>query len=359
MSASIQSVSTPPLPPPTRIGLIGINERARRLLLKGLAASPRAAITAVCSRDLAKAQATAGALGGGVRAFGRLDDLFGSGVVDAAFVNTPVAQHAATCEAAISAGCAVICEKPLAETTEQATHLAALAQRHGVRTVVNFTYRSVPGYRFSERLLQETGIGRPLHAEFALLQGHNFFSDFAHGSALLDSGTHLFDALLGLTALAGFGRLAEVCAAPMLEPRPASGAAPLDHGWAFTGRTESGALVSATFSRSALGWRNGLRWSLYGDRAAVMVEFDAARTEVRLAHRGDGAPQGTWRHVELPADIQADDERFPEYHMDRLVAALRGEERFPGFAEAAETHRIADALAASAATSKWTAVQPP
>ena len=87
---------------------------------------------------------------------------------------------------------------------------------------MNFTYRSVPGYRCTERLLAAQPLGKPLHAEFALLQGHNFLPEFPHGSALLDSGTHLLDALLSLTACAGFGRIVRVCAAPMWEPASAA-----------------------------------------------------------------------------------------------------------------------------------------
>ncbi len=275
-----------------------------------------------------------------------------SGEVDAVFVNTPVATHLDICMAAIQAGCAVICEKPLAADTREAVELRQAAAVVGVRTVVNFTYRSVPGYRLTERLLVAGGLGQPLHGEFALLQGHNFLPDFVRSSALLDSGVHLFDALVGLCALAGFGRITQVCAAPMV-----AGSGP-DFGWGFTARTTSDVVVSATFSRSALGWRNGLRWSLYGRDGAITVELDADRTDVRLARRSDERPQGVWVSVPMPPDLKADNTRFAEYHMDRLVAAARGEERFPGFAEAEYTHRFADALAASAAAGRWVAVEP-
>jgi predicted dehydrogenase len=200
-------------------------------------------------------------------------------------------------------------------------------------------------------LLCRGGIGRPLHAEFALLQGHNYLPDFPRSSALLDSGVHLFDTLAGLAEAAGLGTVAQVCAAPLADGNG------LDFCWGFISRTTAGTVLSAVFSRSALGWRNGLRWSLYGEDGAISVELDSGRTEARLARRGDERPQGVWRSVPLPADLQADDDRFPAYHMDRLVAAVRGEERFPGFAEAVATHRLADALAASAATGRWTNVE--
>jgi predicted dehydrogenase len=383
---------------PTRIGLVGINERARRLLLPGLRGAPRARLAAVCSRDLAKAVATAAGAGPEVRAFTRVEEMAGSGAVDAVFVNTPPAAHARCCLAALRAGCAVVCEKPLAVDTREADALCAAAAGAGVRTAVNFTYRSVPAFRLTERLLGDPGIGRPLQGAFALLQGHNFLPDFPRRSALLDSGVHLLDTLAVLATRAGMGRVTAVSAAPQpgvipgrspapveRAPGPSSGAARLarpepegvadqratgagvemepgssaDSGWAFLARTASGVVLTAQFSRSALGWRNGLRWDLYGEAGAIAVEADGERTAVRLARRGepsDARPQGEWRPVAVPPDIAADDGRFPAYHLDRLVGAIRGEEPFADFGAALLTHRLADALAAAAAAGRWAPV---
>ncbi len=350
-----------PAAPPTRLGLVGLNERAERLLLRGLAASPRAVVTAVCSRDLARAQRTAARLSASgyvaVRAFDRFEEMAGSGAVDAVFINTPAAQHYHMCLAALEAGCDVICEKPLAETAEQALDLARRAAARGARTVVNFTYRSVPGYRATERLLHDRPLGRPCHATFALLQGHSFFQDGSQRSALLESGVHLFDTLLSLTAAAGFGPLREVCAVAMRDPAGDTGlTSEAHHGWALLCQTASGAVVTAGFSRRVPGWRNGWRWLLAGDAAAIEVELDADRTAMWLSVPGDERPQGVRRPIPLPADLQADDARFPEYHMDRLVAAVRGETPFPGFADAVATHLLAEALLESATTRRWVPV---
>lgn len=350
--------------PPTRLALIGINDRARRLLLPGLAASPRAQITALCSRDLEKAKATAASIGGEVRAFDDLAALLASGCCDALYVNTPLETHAGICLAALRAGCAVICEKPLAPTVTEAERLVREAERAGVRTAVNFTYRSVPGYRLTERWLAEHDLGRPRHARFELLQGHNFLPDFRRGSALLDSGAHLFDLASSLLAAAGFGQVAAVAGTPLATnaayATSTAGVADLlgvvdepDYGWAFTGWTSEGISVSFLFSRSALGWRNGFRWTLAGDARAIEVELDADRTLTRTVERGDGPAYGTWRALDVPPDLAADDARFPAYHLDRLVGAIRGEEPFPDFAAALETNRLAEALARAARTGRW------
>jgi predicted dehydrogenase len=340
--------------------VIGLNPRAERLILPGLAASPRARIAAVCSRDPAKASRIAGTLDG-VRPFSSPEALLASGLIDAVYVNTPLDTHADLCHAAIRAGIAVICEKPLAPTTAQSAALAEAAERAGVRTAVNFTYRSVAAFRMTERWLDQRQPHAPpadplLHARFELLQGHNFLPDFPRASALLDSGCHLFDTLAALLDRAGAGAIHEVCGSPVSTALP--GPAP-DHGWSFLARTERGLVVPALFTRQALGWRNGLRWTLSGAAEAIGVETDGADLRVRTATAGDGAPYGQWRPVPPPADLAADDARFPAFHMDRLVGAARGEERFPTFADAAFTNRLAEALARSARETRWISLDTP
>jgi predicted dehydrogenase len=339
---------------PTRVGIAGINERARRLLLPGLLAAPRARLKAVCSRDPEKARAAAEELsatsGATVRAFTSVRELVTSGEIDALYVNTPLETHVAMCREAIRAGCAVICEKPLAPTAAESEALVHEAARAGVRTAVNFTYRSVPAFRMTERWLGETGgIGRPLHARFELLQGHDFLPGFPRSSALLDSGCHLFDLMAALLHLAGGGAVTHVRGEPLRPDEP-------DYGWTFAARTEAALVVSALFSRSALGWRNGLRWTLSGDARAIEAETDGPHVVIRAAGRGDGEPQGTWRTLQVAADIAADDARFAAYHLDRLVGAVCGEEALPDFRAALFTNRVAEALAASARTGAWSAV---
>jgi predicted dehydrogenase len=344
----------------TRIGVVGINERARRLILPGLVASPRAQVTAVCSRNGLKAQQVAREVArqsdGSVGAFGSVQRMVTSGQIDALYVNTPLEAHVEMCRAAIEAGCGVICEKPLAPTADEAQALTEAAERAGVKTVVNFTYRSVLGFRLTERFLAENvhagvPLGRPLHARFELLQGHNFMPEFRRGSALLDSGSHLFDLMGALLPVAGFGRMIAVRGEALGVDEP-------DYGWTFSARTESEVVVSALFSRSALGWRNGLRWALAGEERAVEVEADGAWLRPRAVVSGEGAGQGMWREMGVPGDLAAEDGRFPAFHMDRLVGAVRGEEAFPGFSEAVFANRLAESLAESARSGAWVALTP-
>lgn len=61
--------------------------------------------------------------------------------LDAVHVCTPNFAHYAVCKAAIEAGVNVYCEKPLANTYEEAASLCRLAEERHVAAAVNFNYR--------------------------------------------------------------------------------------------------------------------------------------------------------------------------------------------------------------------------
>jgi predicted dehydrogenase len=68
--------------------------------------------------------------------------------IDVVDIVTPGDSHAEIAIAALEAGKHVLCEKPLANTVEEAEAMADAAARaaaNGVRSMVGFTYRRVPG----------------------------------------------------------------------------------------------------------------------------------------------------------------------------------------------------------------------
>ena len=87
-------------------------------------ARPSAVVAALCSRDLAKAERFAAAYDG-CRAFGDYGQMLAEGDLDAVFVLTPPALHAAMSIAAVEAGLATCCEKPLALTRAEAAAMLA------------------------------------------------------------------------------------------------------------------------------------------------------------------------------------------------------------------------------------------
>src|SRR6185295_13607716 len=62
------------------------------------------------------------------------------GKADLVVVTSPNKDHAPMAMAALKAGKAVVCEKPLSSSLEQAQEMAAAAKKAGVPTMVTFCY---------------------------------------------------------------------------------------------------------------------------------------------------------------------------------------------------------------------------
>lgn len=133
------------------LGTIGVDhaERIRR--------TPRARLTAVCSRDPAK-RAIAERLGCVFVTDWR--DLIGSGLCDAVLIATPHSAHVPIALAAIQAGVHALIEKPVAVTLTEAQRLAAAALAHPeVRVGVMFQMRTEPVWQRMTALLRDRVLG--------------------------------------------------------------------------------------------------------------------------------------------------------------------------------------------------------
>nr|WP_190136937.1 Gfo/Idh/MocA family oxidoreductase [Streptomyces longispororuber] len=190
-------------------------------------------LAAVCGRDGAAVRADAERLGWAAaetdwRALVARDDV---GLVD---ICTPGDSHAEIAIAALEAGKHVLCEKPLANTVEEAEAMAAAAERARARgqvAMVGFNYRRVPALALARRLVAEGRLGALRHARFTYLQDWlvdpgapltwRLRKDRAGSGALGDLGAHIVDLAQYLTgeAVAGVSALTET----FVRERPLAG----------------------------------------------------------------------------------------------------------------------------------------
>ena len=118
-------------------------------------------LTVLCGRDAAKAGAAAEKLGWRSvetdwRALLTRDDV---ALVD---VCSPGDTHAEIAIAALEAGKHVLCEKPLANTVDEARAMVAAAEKaatQGVRSMVGYSYRRVPAVALARLIAQGRGLG--------------------------------------------------------------------------------------------------------------------------------------------------------------------------------------------------------
>jgi predicted dehydrogenase len=190
---------------PLRYGIVGAGRVAQRFHLPAVTDRAGFALVAVCDANLDQARATVGAAGTGVLFTDRLDEFFESGRPDVVAVCTPNDAHLEPVLAAIAAGAAVLCEKPLARDLPEARRLVdAVAATEGAVVGVNLPYRFHPLLPVFRR---ELGAGPQRVTLTFTTAGQRLWRPVtkwygdparAGGGALLDLGPHALDILTAL-----------------------------------------------------------------------------------------------------------------------------------------------------------------
>jgi predicted dehydrogenase len=80
------------------------------------------------------------------------------GKSDLVIITAPNKEHVPMALAALKAGKAVVCEKPLSSSLEGAQEMAAAAKKAGTPTMVTFCYQGAPGALEARRLVQNGAI---------------------------------------------------------------------------------------------------------------------------------------------------------------------------------------------------------
>ena len=155
-------------------------------------------VVAIASRDLAKAQQAASALGIAT-AYGSYEELLADPNVDAIYNPLPNHLHVPWTIKAAEAGKHVLCEKPIGMTAAEARTLLAVRGRTGVKIGEAFMVRTHPQWLRARELVEEGRIGELR----SVLGFFSYFNDDprnirnqveAGGGALMDIGCYLAQA---------------------------------------------------------------------------------------------------------------------------------------------------------------------
>jgi predicted dehydrogenase len=138
--------------------------------------------------------------------------------IEVVHICTPNAQHYAMAREALEAGKHVVCEKPLATTTEEGQQLVALAQSKGLRNAVCHNLRYYPLVQQLRRMCEARDLGEILSVQGGYSQDWllyetdwNWRIDSRIGGksrCLADIGSHWFDMVEHVTGL----RVTSLCA---------------------------------------------------------------------------------------------------------------------------------------------------
>jgi len=312
--------------------------------------------------------------------------------IDVVDIVTPGDSHAEIAIAALEAGKHVLCEKPLANTVEEAQAMADAAARaagRGVMAMVGFTYRRVPAATFARDLVAAGRIGEIRQVRASYRQ--DWLTDAespmtwrldksrAGSGALGDIGAHAID----LAQFVSGQRIASVSGVlqtivgdrPLLaESRGLSGTASAERGTVtvddlalFTARFESGVLGSFEASRFASGRKNALRVEVSGSTGAIAFDLEDLNTLQFFDATAPIAEQGFTRIIVTEPEHPYAGAWWPAGHLlgyehgfshqakDFVEAIAVGAQPSPSFADGLQVQRVLDAVQTSAGSgSSWT-----
>ena len=142
-----------------RIGVLSTANIAVSKVIPGMRRSALVDVVAIASRDVGRAETVARELAI-PRTHGSYEALLGDAEVDAVYIPLPNHLHAEWAIAALRAGKAVLCEKPIAMTADEAQGMVDVAQETRVPLMEAFMYRQHPSWVAVRELVASGRIGR-------------------------------------------------------------------------------------------------------------------------------------------------------------------------------------------------------
>lgn len=174
--------------------------------VRGLATSSEGVLYAVGARDTGRAEAYAREHDAVVA--GSYEEVVGREDVDAVYIGTVHTTHAELAAAALEAGKAVLCEKPLTTSPGDTAALIAVAERTGLPLVEAFKYRFGPLPDLLRTLVGEGALGQITEIETSFgfrapTPAGRLFDPALAGGAILDAGCYPVSLAVGVADWAG------------------------------------------------------------------------------------------------------------------------------------------------------------
>ena len=342
-----------------------------------------------------RAAARAGQLGV-AQGYGSLEELLGDDRVEVVHVASPNHLHHEQVKAVLAAGRHVVCEKPLALTSEESGDLVRLAAGSGLVNAVNFNIRFYPLNQHARDMVCDGALG-----DLRLITGR-YFQDWLlletdwnwrlepdRGGALRavgDIGSHWLDLLTFISGQRIVSVMADLATFIPTRRQPAGPVETFsteragetverEIGTEDTAtillRFADGARGSVAISQLSPGRKNSLQYEIDGSSAATFWDSEQP-DQLWIGHRerpneilirnpalmgpaGQAAAALPGGHVEGFADTFA--ALFRAIYSDIGEGRPSDAPAYPTFADGHDEMLVGDAVAASARDGRWTDVR--
>lgn len=189
-----------------KIGFIGCGGIAFGKHLPGMVQQSGVDLAAFCDIIVERAQDAAKKYGtSDAKVYTDYRELLKDKSIDAVHVLTPNAFHAEITVAALEAGKHVLCEKPMAATTEDAQKMMDAQKRSGKMLTIGYQYRHFHENAIAKSVVDEGWLGDIYYAEASYIRrrgvptwGVFLDKEKQGGGPLIDIGTHALDLTLWL-----------------------------------------------------------------------------------------------------------------------------------------------------------------
>ena len=305
--------------------------------------------------------------------------------VDLVDVATPNFMHAPVAVAALKAGKAVSCEKPIAGTLKEAREMAALAKKSKLSTFVWYNYRRVPAVALAHQLVKSGKLGTIRHVRAQYLQdwadesvplAWRFDKKLSGSGAHGDLNAHIIDMtrfVTGEEITEISGAIAEtfikertlmtgVAAGGIaggLKKGGKKGKVTVDDCVLFLARFSGGAVASFEAARQATGNQNSNGFEINGSKGSIKFNFERMNELEFYDATSDRATQG-WTTIMCThaGDHPYVDAWWPDAHglgyehgftnqaydILRVLAGKKPIVPLPDFQDAYETQRVLEAV---------------
>jgi len=339
-------------------------------------------LTAICGRDAAAVERARG-LFGWARAETDWRNIVAAPDIDIVDVSASNDTHCEMAIAALRAGKAVVCEKPLARNLAEARQMLAAARRSKSVSMVCHNYRRIPAVALARQMIQGGDLGgviRHFRARYAQEWGANpevplnwrLQKNMAGSGAHGDIAAHIID--LGRYLV---GEFKEVCGLmetfikerPLPGPGGKKGRVTVDDAVSWIGRFANGALASLEATRFALGRKNHITFEINGDKGSLAFDFeDMNRLKFYSANDAQGrrgftdiivtdpAAHPYMGHWWPPGHILGYEHTFVHTFADFVSAVTAGRPLQPDFLDGARCLAVMEAVTESSAGRKWVRV---
>jgi predicted dehydrogenase len=306
----------------------------------------------------------------------RWQDVVARQDIDIVDICTPGDSHATIAIAAAQAKKAILCEKPLANTLDEAERMYAAVKSAGVIHMLCHNYRRCPAVTLAKQIIDEGQIGDIYHYRGTYLQDWIVDPRFPRSwrlekarsgsGALGDILSHTMDLSRYLV-----GEPVEVSGLmkTFITERPLDGApekrvtVDVDDATMALVKYQGGALGYLEGTRFALGRKNYNRFEINGSKGTLVWNLERMNELELYAEMG---PSSGFRTIQVtdskhpylsawwpPGHIIGYEHSFTHTVYDFLKAIAEGKVPAPSFEDGYKNQRVLDAIERSAKTGQW------